>query len=109
MRTRYGVLYLSGNGPYQLKIAEKQNFQTLYGAAFSTLGLIVSLRGAKITFFQRAQDITVGEIIRALEGPIELADCVGGPAMSRKENVSQRTLDGNQRQHRDGLQDLMDN
>lgn len=88
---RYGVLAMVelalqfGEGPVSIKeIAEKQNFSDSYmEQLFSTLknaGLVKSMRGARggYVLARDPSDITVGEIIRALEGPIELAECVGG-------------------------------
>jgi len=50
---------------------------------FSTLknaGLVKSMRGARggYVLARDPSDITVGEIIRALEGPIEWAECIDG-------------------------------
>lgn len=86
---RYGVkamldlaLY-SGSGPLPLKtVAERQNISEPYlEQLISTLrkaGLVKSVRGAQ-GGYQLAYDIseiTVGDIIRALEGPIAPTDCV---------------------------------
>jgi len=86
---RYGVLAMVelalhyGQGPVSIKeISEKQKFSDSYmEQLFSTLknaGLVRSLRGAHGGYVLARDpcDITVGEIIRALEGPIEVADCV---------------------------------
>lgn len=88
---RYGVLAMVelaiqyGQGPISIKeIAEKQNFSDSYmEQLFSTLktaGLVKSLRGARggYVLARSPDEITVGEIIRALEGPIEIAECVNG-------------------------------
>jgi len=88
---RYGVLAMVelalqyGDGPVSIKeIAEKQNFSDSYmEQLFSTLknaGLVKSIRGARGGYIlaREPSDITVGQIIRALEGPIELAECIDG-------------------------------
>lgn len=88
---RYGVLAMVelalqyGHGPVSIKeIAEKQNFSDSYmEQLFSTLKnaeLVKSIRGPRggYVLARDPGDITVGEIIRALEGPIELADCISG-------------------------------
>ncbi|WP_303868959.1 Rrf2 family transcriptional regulator [Acetobacterium wieringae] len=88
---RYGVLAMVelalqfGDGPVSIKeIAEKQNFSDSYmEQLFSTLknaGLVKSIRGARggYVLARNPSDITVGEIIRALEGPIEFAECIDG-------------------------------
>jgi len=86
---RYGVLAMVelalhyGQGPVSIKeISEKQKFSDSYmEQLFSTLknsGLVRSLRGAHggYVLARKPSDITVGDIIRALEGPIELAECI---------------------------------
>jgi Rrf2 family protein len=72
-----------GQGPVSIKeISEKQKFSDSYmEQLFSTLknaGLVRSLRGAHggYVLARDPSDITVGDIIRALEGPIELAECI---------------------------------
>ncbi|MBC3795824.1 RrF2 family transcriptional regulator [Acetobacterium tundrae] len=88
---RYGVLAMVelalqyGKGPLSIKeIAERQNFSDSYMeqlfSALKMAGLVKSLRGAHGGYIlaRDPNDIIVGEIIRALEGPIELADCVNG-------------------------------
>ncbi|MDD4691459.1 MAG: Rrf2 family transcriptional regulator [Eubacterium aggregans] len=89
---RYGVLAMYelarryGDGPISIKeIAAIQDFSNAYmEQLFSALkksGLIKSLRGARggYQLSRPPAEITVGQIIDALEGPIELAECVGGP------------------------------
>ncbi|WZL71490.1 Rrf2 family transcriptional regulator [Clostridiaceae bacterium 35-E11] len=86
---RYGVkamfeLALSyGEGPIALNnIAEKQNISIHYlEQLFSSLrkaGLVKSVRGAQGGYMlaNKPENITVGDIIRTLEGPLAPADCV---------------------------------
>lgn len=86
---RYGVkamfeLALSyGDGPIALNnIAEKQNLSVHYlEQLFSNLrkaGLVKSIRGAQGGYIlaRKPEDITVGDIIRTLEGPLAPAECV---------------------------------
>ena len=98
---RYGVLAMYelacryGNGPVSIKeIAEKQNFSDSYmEQLFSTLkkaGLIVSLRGA-------------------LEGPIELADCVGGPEGYVCRKSGECVTKGLWMEIRDSINNIIDN
>lgn len=69
---------------FQLRKSPKSKiFQILTWNSFSTLknaGLVKSIRGARGGYIlaRDPSDITVGEIIRALEGPIELAECIDG-------------------------------
>ena len=93
---RYGVLAMVelamqyGKGPLSIKeIAERQNFSDSYMeqlfSALKMAGLVKSLRGAHggYVLARDPDDITIGEIIRTLEGPIELADCLEGFACAK--------------------------
>jgi len=86
---RYGVkamveLALSyGEGPIALNsIAEKQEISIHYleqlFASLRKAGLVKSIRGAQGGYIlaDKPQNITVGDIIRTLEGPLAPADCV---------------------------------
>lgn len=86
---RYGLMAMSqlalehGSGPIPLKyIAEKQNLSESYlEQLFSTLrksGLLDSVRGAQGGYMLSRQPshITVGHILRALEGDLGPAECV---------------------------------
>lgn len=71
------------NGPVPLKyIAEQQNLSDQYlEQIFSSLrraGLVKSIRGAQGGYLlsRDASKITVGDIIRVLEGPVAPSDCV---------------------------------
>ncbi len=90
-KARYGVLAMVelafhyGQGPISIRqIAEKQSFSDSYMeqlfSALKRAGLVKSIRGAKggYVLSRPPEDIVVGEIIRALEGPIELAQCITG-------------------------------
>jgi len=88
---RYGVsamyelsTYYDGQSVSLKEIAEKQDLSLSYlEQLFSTLKkerLIISQRGAKggYKLAKSPEKITIGEIIRAVEGPIEFSECVGG-------------------------------
>ncbi|MFZ7133875.1 MAG: RrF2 family transcriptional regulator [Eubacteriales bacterium] len=88
---RYGVAAMYELSNYYNKasvslkeIAKKQDFSEAYmEQLFSILKrerLITSQRGAKggYKLAKPPEKITVGDIIRALEGPIEFSECVGG-------------------------------
>lgn len=85
---KYGVKALfelamhEGTGPMSLKsISERQNLSEHYleqlAAPLRKAGLIVSVRGAQggYSLSRPANQITVGDIIRVLEGPIGFTDC----------------------------------
>lgn len=88
-RGRYGVKAMfelalhHSDTPIALNnIADKQSISVHYlEQLFSTLrkaGLVKSIRGAQGGYLlsKKPQNITVGEIIRTLEGPLAPADCV---------------------------------
>jgi Rrf2 family transcriptional regulator, cysteine metabolism repressor len=86
---RYGVIAMYdlatqyGKGPVPLKLtAERQNISEHYleqlMAGLRRAGFVKSIRGAQ-GGYELTKDpalITVGDIIRALEGPIAPVDCV---------------------------------
>ncbi|MDR5658096.1 Rrf2 family transcriptional regulator [Serpentinicella sp. ANB-PHB4] len=72
-----------GEGPISLKnIAEKQKISDHYLeqliASLRKVGLVKSVRGAQGGYMlaHSPQNITVGDIIRTLEGPLAPSDCV---------------------------------
>jgi Rrf2 family transcriptional regulator, cysteine metabolism repressor len=87
---RYGtraMLELSlryGEGPIMVhEIAESQGISVRYLEqilnTLRTSGLVISTRGAKggYELYKPPSDITVGDIIRALEGPFDVVPCTG--------------------------------
>lgn len=88
-RGRYGLRALTDmalhvvDGPVALRfIAERQNISESYLEQVFTIlrksGLVRSIRGAQggYELSRPPQDITVGEILRTLEGPIVPVHCV---------------------------------
>ncbi|RDY24785.1 Rrf2 family transcriptional regulator [Romboutsia maritimum] len=97
---RYGLkamfeLSLNQNkGPVPLKvIAKKQNISDQYlEQIFSALkksGLVKSVRGAQGGYLlaKEAKDISVGDILVVLEGPVSLSDCVLDEDVCENSNV----------------------
>jgi len=88
-RSRYGLramydLAVNQNGPVPLKaIARRQDISEAYleqlFASLRRFGLVISSRGAAggYELAKGAGEISVGEILRALEGSTCIADCVG--------------------------------
>ncbi len=87
---RYGVRAMfdltlhQGDGPIPLRnIADRQGVSEKYLeqliGALRKEGLVNSVRGAHGGYLlaKEPSEITIGDIIRALEGPVALADCVG--------------------------------
>ncbi len=75
-----------GNGPIPLKIiAERQNIPENYLeqliAILRKAGLVKSVRGAQGGYLmQRSpEEVTVGQVLLALEGPMAPAECVADP------------------------------
>lgn len=86
---RYGLMAMFqlaldyGKGPISLKdIAEKQGLSENYlEQLFSSLrrdGLLISVRGAQGGYYlsREPENITVGQILRSLEGPLATIDCM---------------------------------
>ena len=91
---RYGTramleLALSGgNKPILLReIAERQDISLKYLEqiipSLKSAGLVNSSRGASGGYFlaKSPEEITIKEIVEALEGPLKLVDCVGDPGL----------------------------
>lgn len=118
---RYGVkamfeLSLSyGEGPIALNgIAENQNISIHYlEQLFATLrkaGLVKSVRGAQGGYMlaNKPIHITVGDIIRTLEGPLAPSDCVvddDSKECSKAEYCVTRTI---WERMRDSINDVVD-
>ncbi len=93
-RSRYGtrlMLRLAlnyGKGPVFLRdIAREEGVSEKYLSQLviplRSNSLIVSLRGSKggYTLARSPRDITLGEVVEALEGGLELVDCVHNPSL----------------------------
>ncbi|HHV62430.1 MAG TPA: Rrf2 family transcriptional regulator [Firmicutes bacterium] len=89
-RGRYGVRLMFdlalnfGKGPIPLKdIAKRQDISEHYleqlVAPLRRAGMVTSIRGAQggYELSKRPEEITVGDIIRVLEGPIAPVECAG--------------------------------
>jgi Rrf2 family protein len=94
---RYGARMMldlalhSGNGPVLLKdIAERQEISEKYlghlVAPLKAAGLINSTRGAHGGYMlaKSPAEITMREVIQALEGTLSLAECVHAPRVCRR-------------------------
>jgi Rrf2 family transcriptional regulator, cysteine metabolism repressor len=90
-----------GNGTISLKdIAKNQELSETYLeqliSHLKKAGLVISIRGAQGGYeLSRAPaDITVGQIIRTLEGPLAPSDCVvtSGPECSKAEYCVTRPI-----------------
>ncbi|RBP45533.1 RrF2 family transcriptional regulator [Garciella nitratireducens] len=99
---RYGVTAMFdlavryGQGPISIKeISDRQGISEPYlEQLFSSLrksGLVTSIRGAQGGYIlaRHPKDITVGEVIRVLEGPIAPTDCVleEDPVLCKKSDI----------------------
>ena len=77
------AVHMNGTEPVSLNsIAERQEISEIYlEQIFSALrksGLVKSERGSQggYRLGKSAAEITVGEILRALEGPLDIVDCI---------------------------------
>jgi Rrf2 family cysteine metabolism transcriptional repressor len=95
---RYGLTVMTelakqyGEGPISLKvIADKHQLSSHYleqlVAPLRIAGLVKSIRGAHGGYIlaREPQQITVGDVIRVLEGPIELVDFADEEEPARKD------------------------
>ena len=88
-RSRYGLravydLALNRDGPVAVKvIAQRQDISEAYleqlFASLKRAKLVKSLRGAQggYQLARPPEEISIGEVLRALEGSTSIADCVG--------------------------------
>lgn len=83
LKAMYDLALYYGNEPISLKsIAERQDISEYYleqlMAILRKAGLVQSIRGAYGGYLlaRKPSEITVGDVLRALEGPIGLVDCV---------------------------------
>lgn len=92
-RGRYGLRAMVdlalhyGQGPVALKsIADRQNVSDHYleqlMGSLRKAGLVTSVRGAQggYELVRRPAEVTVGDVVRALEGPIAPVECVSESA-----------------------------
>ncbi|MHB9144418.1 MAG: RrF2 family transcriptional regulator [Symbiobacteriia bacterium] len=119
---KYGVKALfelamhEGNTPLSLKtIAERQDLSEHYleqlVAPLRRAGLVTSVRGAQGGYMlsRPAAQITVGDIIRVLEGPIGYSDCATeGGALNGCENAETCLAHGVWEKVRDAIVKVVD-
>lgn len=97
---RYGLRLMldlamhEGSGPVLLKdIARRENLSEKYLWSLMTplkaAGLVRSLRGAKGGYLlaRPADEITLKDILKTLEGPISLVDCVSDKAYCERQDM----------------------
>jgi len=84
VRALFDIAYYNMGGPTQVKeIARRQQISPRYleqiFRRLKTAGLLKARRGPRggYTLAKQPGEITLGNIIRAVEGPIELVFCVG--------------------------------
>lgn len=82
-----------GNGPVLLKdIAQRQEISLKYLdrilSSLRAAGLVKTLRGAKGGFIlnNAPRKVTVSQIVEALEGPLELVECINNKNFCHKVN-----------------------
>ncbi|SFC71243.1 RrF2 family transcriptional regulator [Clostridium uliginosum] len=102
---RYGVramvdlAFNYGSPPISIKtISKRQDLSEYYlEQLFSPLrkaNIIRSIRGAQggYVLCRPPSEITVGDIMRVLEGPIEIADCIDGVECSNVDSCATKLL-----------------
>lgn len=119
---RYGLRLMldlamnSGSRPVALKdVAARQEISEKYLEQIiirlSRAGLVRGTRGARggYVLARDSQEISVGDILRAVEGslsPVDCADCAGGPVCDRADSCMTIDL---WREMRQALEDVVDN
>ena len=99
-RSRYGLRAMlvlamhEGDEPLMTKeIAEKQNLPSTYleqlMLGLRKAGLVTATRGAKggYVLARDSERISLAEVIEALEGPLDIADCADVPSCCLDPNV----------------------
>ena len=99
LKAMFQLAIYHGQGPIPLKqIAEEQSLSESYlEQLFSTLrkdGLLDSVRGAQGGYLlsKAPNKITVGNILRSLEGDLSPSDCVGGEECEKEYNCVNKTV-----------------
>jgi len=115
LRAMFDLAQRHGSGPISLKsVAARQEISEHYLeqliAVLRKVGLVKSIRGAQGGYMlgREPEDIKVGDIIRALEGPIAPMDCVNEEdpeECSRSGSCITRNI---WRKVRDSISDVLD-
>ncbi|NMB00183.1 MAG: Rrf2 family transcriptional regulator [Firmicutes bacterium] len=120
VRAMFDLALHYGDGPISLKsIAERQrvseNYLEQLMASLRRAGLVTSKRGAQggYELADAPKDITIGQIIRVLEGPITPLDCLGvdsdtdsGPYCGKPDRCVLRNL---WKELQDSMTQVLDN
>ncbi|MDN5345134.1 MAG: hypothetical protein PWQ18_1248, partial [Clostridia bacterium] len=115
LRAMFDLAQHYGEGPIPIKsVAERQDISEHYLeqliAVLRKAGLVKSVRGAQggYTLSRDPEEITVGDIIRVLEGPIAPVDCLNvneGDGCERAETCVTRDI---WEKVRDSITDVLD-
>ncbi|HNR04943.1 MAG: Rrf2 family transcriptional regulator [Clostridiaceae bacterium] len=101
LKIMYELALNYGEGPMPLKeVAQRQQLSETYLeqliAHLKKAGLVRSIRGAQggYELIRKPEEISVGEIIRTLEGPLAPSECVmdDEPECSKAENCVTRLI-----------------
>ena len=101
LKIMYELALNYGEGPMSLKeVAQRQQLSETYLeqliAHLKKAGLVRSIRGAQggYELIRKPEEISVGEIIRTLEGPLAPSECVmdNEPECTKAENCVTRLI-----------------
>ncbi|HOS68590.1 MAG TPA: Rrf2 family transcriptional regulator [Bacillota bacterium] len=101
LKIMYELALNYGEGPMSLKeVAQRQQLSETYLeqliAHLKKAGLVKSIRGAQggYELIRKPEEISVGEIIRTLEGPLAPSECVmvDEPECTKAENCVTRLI-----------------
>lgn len=115
LRAMFDLAQHYGEGPIPIKsVAERQDISEHYLeqliAALRKAGLVKSVRGAQggYTLSREPEEITVGDIIRVLEGPIAPVDCLNAGEGESCERAETCVTKGIWEKVRDSISDVLD-
>ncbi|MDK2820148.1 MAG: hypothetical protein PWP31_113 [Clostridia bacterium] len=115
LRAMFDLAQRYGEGPIPLKsIAERQDISEHYLeqliAILRKAGLVKSVRGAQggYTLSQEPHEITVGDIIRVLEGPIAPVECLNDDGSENCKHEDTCVTKDIWEKVRDSISDVLD-